>query len=190
MGIIGNIQNNIVVICEIKSFYITLAAGKFFPNNIHGANYYFTHNKKLKKPRWFFQYRSVHPSLSCGSYCFTIRASQLQHTCVGRAEACVSREKLRRPCVSLAASITPRYSCIPVCSLSPPTTPPLAKTTAPAPLLGEAAAPAPPFPELMMALNSNLRRHPSVQRRATKTFSLLHIFPAFWWSYTKKIMFS
>jgi hypothetical protein len=35
MGIIENIQNNIVVIYEIKSFYVTLAAGKFFPNNIH-----------------------------------------------------------------------------------------------------------------------------------------------------------
>jgi hypothetical protein len=30
MGIIGNIQNNIVVIYEIKSFYVTLAAGIFF----------------------------------------------------------------------------------------------------------------------------------------------------------------
>jgi hypothetical protein len=30
VGIIGNIQNNIVVIYEIKSFYVTLAAGKFF----------------------------------------------------------------------------------------------------------------------------------------------------------------
>jgi hypothetical protein len=29
MGIIGNIQNNIVVIYEIKSFYVTLVAGKF-----------------------------------------------------------------------------------------------------------------------------------------------------------------
>jgi hypothetical protein len=29
MGIIGNIQNNIVAIYEIKSFYETLAAGKF-----------------------------------------------------------------------------------------------------------------------------------------------------------------
>jgi hypothetical protein len=33
MSIIGNIQNNIVVIYEIESFYVTLAAGKFFPNN-------------------------------------------------------------------------------------------------------------------------------------------------------------
>jgi hypothetical protein len=49
MGIIGNIQNNIVVIYEIKSFYVTLAAGKYFPNNIHRANYHFTHSKKLKK---------------------------------------------------------------------------------------------------------------------------------------------
>jgi hypothetical protein len=47
--IIGNIKNNIVVICEIKSFYVTLAAGKYFPNNIHRANYHFTHSKKLKK---------------------------------------------------------------------------------------------------------------------------------------------
>jgi hypothetical protein len=30
MGIIGNIQNNIVVIYEIKSFYVTLAPGKIF----------------------------------------------------------------------------------------------------------------------------------------------------------------
>jgi hypothetical protein len=30
MGIIGNIQNNIVVIYEIMFFYVTLAAGKFF----------------------------------------------------------------------------------------------------------------------------------------------------------------
>jgi hypothetical protein len=48
-GIIENIQNNIVVIYEIKSFYVTLAAGKFVPNNIHQANYHFTHSKKLKK---------------------------------------------------------------------------------------------------------------------------------------------
>jgi hypothetical protein len=47
MSIVGNIQNNIVVIYEIKSFYVTLAAGKFFP--MHGANYHFTHSKKLKK---------------------------------------------------------------------------------------------------------------------------------------------
>jgi hypothetical protein len=51
MGIIGNIQNNNVVIYEIKSFYVTLAVGKFFPNNMHRANYHFTHNKKLKKNR-------------------------------------------------------------------------------------------------------------------------------------------
>jgi hypothetical protein len=49
MGIIGNIEDNIVVIYEIKSFYITLVARKFFPNNTHGANYDFTHSKKLKK---------------------------------------------------------------------------------------------------------------------------------------------
>jgi hypothetical protein len=30
MGIIENIQNNIVIIYEIKSFYVTLAAGNFF----------------------------------------------------------------------------------------------------------------------------------------------------------------
>jgi hypothetical protein len=29
-GIVGNIQNNIVVIYEIKSFYVTLAVGNFF----------------------------------------------------------------------------------------------------------------------------------------------------------------
>jgi hypothetical protein len=33
----------------MKSFYVTLAAGKFFPKNIHQENYHFTHNKKLKK---------------------------------------------------------------------------------------------------------------------------------------------
>jgi hypothetical protein len=49
MGIIRNKHNNIVVIYEIKSFYVTLAAVKFFPNNIHRANYHFTHSKKLKK---------------------------------------------------------------------------------------------------------------------------------------------
>jgi hypothetical protein len=26
-----------------------MSAGKFFPNNIHRANYYFTRSKKLKK---------------------------------------------------------------------------------------------------------------------------------------------
>jgi hypothetical protein len=30
MGIYGNIQNNIVVIYEIKSFYVTLVSGNFF----------------------------------------------------------------------------------------------------------------------------------------------------------------
>jgi hypothetical protein len=30
MGIIRNIQNNIVVIYENKSFYVTLTTGKFF----------------------------------------------------------------------------------------------------------------------------------------------------------------
>jgi fumarate reductase subunit C len=49
MGIIRNIQNNIVVIYEIKSLYVILTAGKYFPNNIHRANYHFTHSKKLKK---------------------------------------------------------------------------------------------------------------------------------------------
>jgi hypothetical protein len=48
MGIIRNIQNNIVVIYEIKSFYVTLAAGKFFPNNIHRVNYHCTHRKNWK----------------------------------------------------------------------------------------------------------------------------------------------
>jgi hypothetical protein len=35
MVTIGNKQNNIAAIYEIKSFYQTLAAGIFFPNNIH-----------------------------------------------------------------------------------------------------------------------------------------------------------
>jgi hypothetical protein len=35
MDIIGNIQNNIVVLYEIKSFYATLVVGNFFPYNIH-----------------------------------------------------------------------------------------------------------------------------------------------------------
>jgi hypothetical protein len=39
MGIIGNMQNNIVVIYEIKSFYVALAVG-FFSNNIHRENYH------------------------------------------------------------------------------------------------------------------------------------------------------
>jgi hypothetical protein len=30
-------------------FYVTLVMGKFFPNNIHRANYHFTHSKKLKQ---------------------------------------------------------------------------------------------------------------------------------------------
>jgi hypothetical protein len=50
MSITENIQNDIVAIYEIKSFYLTLTAGKFFRNNIHRANYHFTHSKKLKKP--------------------------------------------------------------------------------------------------------------------------------------------
>jgi hypothetical protein len=49
MGIIRNIQNNIIVIYEIKSFHVIFAVGKFFPNNIHQANYHFTHSKKTKK---------------------------------------------------------------------------------------------------------------------------------------------
>jgi hypothetical protein len=49
MGIIGNIQNNIVVIYEIKSFLCNLGSGKFFPNNIHRKNYHFTHSTELKK---------------------------------------------------------------------------------------------------------------------------------------------
>jgi hypothetical protein len=49
MSIVRDIQNNTVVIYKIKSFYVTLAAGKFFPNNIHRANYHFTHSNKLKK---------------------------------------------------------------------------------------------------------------------------------------------
>jgi hypothetical protein len=44
MGIIRNI-----IMYEIKSLYVILAAGKYFPNNIHRANYHFTHSKKLKK---------------------------------------------------------------------------------------------------------------------------------------------
>jgi hypothetical protein len=48
MGIIGSIQNNIVARYEIKSFYVILAAGKSFPNNIRRENYYFTHSNKLK----------------------------------------------------------------------------------------------------------------------------------------------
>jgi hypothetical protein len=50
MSIIGNIQDKIVVIYEIKSFYVTLAPGKFFPNNTNRASYHFTHSKKLKTP--------------------------------------------------------------------------------------------------------------------------------------------
>jgi hypothetical protein len=45
MGIIGNIQDNTFVIYEIKSFYVTLAAGEFFQNNMHRANYHFTYSK-------------------------------------------------------------------------------------------------------------------------------------------------
>jgi hypothetical protein len=49
MDIMGNIQNNIVVIYEIKSFLCNLSSGEIFPNNIHGANYHFTYSKKLEK---------------------------------------------------------------------------------------------------------------------------------------------
>jgi hypothetical protein len=49
MGIIGNIQIKIVVIYEIKSFYVVLAVGKIFSNNIYRANYHFTHSKKTEK---------------------------------------------------------------------------------------------------------------------------------------------
>jgi hypothetical protein len=49
MVIIRNIEDDIVVIYEIKSFYVTLAVENFFPNNIHQANYHFIHSKKLKK---------------------------------------------------------------------------------------------------------------------------------------------
>jgi hypothetical protein len=48
MGIIRNI-----IMYEIKSLYVILAAGKYFPNNIHRANYHFTHSKKLKKNRLY-----------------------------------------------------------------------------------------------------------------------------------------
>jgi hypothetical protein len=48
--VLSEIQNNIIVIYEIKSFYVTLAAENFFPNNIHRANYHFTHSKNLKTP--------------------------------------------------------------------------------------------------------------------------------------------
>jgi hypothetical protein len=51
MGIIGNKKNNIVVIYEMKSFHVTLAVGKFFPNNIHRANFHFTHSQKTEKKR-------------------------------------------------------------------------------------------------------------------------------------------
>jgi hypothetical protein len=49
MSIIRNIQNNMVVIYEIKYFYVILPAEKLFLNNIHRANYYFTNSKKIKK---------------------------------------------------------------------------------------------------------------------------------------------
>jgi hypothetical protein len=44
MGIIGNIEDNIVVIYEIKSFYVTLAVRIFFPNNMYEANYHLVKN--------------------------------------------------------------------------------------------------------------------------------------------------
>jgi hypothetical protein len=45
MSIVGNIQNNIIARYEIKSFYVVLAAGKYFPNNIGRANFHFTYSK-------------------------------------------------------------------------------------------------------------------------------------------------
>jgi hypothetical protein len=48
MSIIRNIQNNIVVIYEIKYFYVILPE-KLFLNNILRANYHFTNSKKIKK---------------------------------------------------------------------------------------------------------------------------------------------
>jgi hypothetical protein len=48
MSLIENIQNNIVVIYEIKSL-CNLGGTNFFPNIIHRENYHFTHSKKLKK---------------------------------------------------------------------------------------------------------------------------------------------
>jgi hypothetical protein len=44
MGIIGNIQNNIVVIYEIIFFLCNLGSGEI----LHRVNYHFTHSKKLK----------------------------------------------------------------------------------------------------------------------------------------------
>jgi hypothetical protein len=44
MCIIGNIEDNIIVIYEIKSFYVTLEIENF-SNNIHRENYHFTHSK-------------------------------------------------------------------------------------------------------------------------------------------------
>jgi hypothetical protein len=48
MGIIGNIQNNIVVIYEIMFFLCNLGGGEIFPNNIHRVKYHFTHSKKTE----------------------------------------------------------------------------------------------------------------------------------------------
>jgi hypothetical protein len=48
-GIIQNIQKHFVVIYEIKSFYVNLGVVEFFQNNIHRANYHFTHGEKVKK---------------------------------------------------------------------------------------------------------------------------------------------
>jgi hypothetical protein len=49
LGIIQNIQKHFVVIYEIKSFYVNLGVVEFFQNNIHRANYHFTHGEKVKK---------------------------------------------------------------------------------------------------------------------------------------------
>jgi hypothetical protein len=42
-----------IIRCNIwnQFFYVTLAAGKLFPNNIHRANYHFTYSKNLKRTR-------------------------------------------------------------------------------------------------------------------------------------------
>jgi hypothetical protein len=51
MSIIGNIQNNIVVIYEIKSSYVTLVVGNFFPNIYIEQITILPIVKKLKKKR-------------------------------------------------------------------------------------------------------------------------------------------
>jgi hypothetical protein len=45
----GIYKINIVIIYEIKSFYVILAAGIFFLKNIHPASYHFTYSKKIEK---------------------------------------------------------------------------------------------------------------------------------------------